>query len=245
MLLVVACGAGTPATAPCTGGRTMLDGVCVSQPVADYVACVRAQGARLDEDRSRKLSAEVGYAAARAAAVTEVGDKLQKQYAAADANVLEIIRTCGTMRASEDDVCGRSGSALVSCGYENEPGWLSKCQASPGYRACLASHAGDCVGLSACGFDEVSRLHCGGASLGRGAAGCQATGDCTHKCGGDARCNCACFAATARAATLGVGIVGQCFELHCAACGTPGGAGCDQCFREHCQKAWDGVCRGR
>jgi len=242
--MLVACGAGNSMTIQCSGDRTPLDGVCVSPQVADYVACVRAQGARLGEDRSEKLSAEAGYAGTRAALATEASERLQKEYSTSDSNTLEIIRACAAMRGPDEDVCAKSGSTLVACGYENEPGWLAKCQASPDYRACLGSHAGDCNGLSMCGFAEVSRQYCGGAAMARGSGSCEATGNCTRGCGGDGNCKCSCFAAMAPSAVQPVGMVGQCYVLHCSSCGTEGGAACDQCFRDHCQSTFDRVCRG-
>jgi hypothetical protein len=84
----------------CGAGRTLLDGVCVSEPVADYVACVRAQGAKLGSDTSKKLSADASFAGVHAGTDMEAKDKLEKQYATSDANTLEIIRQCGAMRAS-------------------------------------------------------------------------------------------------------------------------------------------------
>jgi hypothetical protein len=241
---LLACGAGNSATIQCSADRTPLDGVCVSLQVADYVACVRAQGARLGEDRSRKLSAEAGYAGTRAAVASDVGEKLQKEYSASDSNTLEIIHACGAMKGADEDVCGKSGSALVACGYENDPSWLAGCQASTTYRACLANHAGDCDALSACGFADMSRQFCAGASMGKGSASCEATGSCTHGCGNDVACKCSCFASMSPSAADRVGKVGQCFNLHCASCGSEGTGGCDRCFVEHCQGTFDRVCRG-
>jgi hypothetical protein len=84
----------------CGAGRTLLDGVCVSEPVADYVACVRAQGAKLGSDTSKKLSADASFAGVHAGTDLEAKDTLEKQYATSDANTLEIIRQCGALRAT-------------------------------------------------------------------------------------------------------------------------------------------------
>lgn len=75
-----------------------MDGICVSDSVADYVSCVRAQGAKLDADTSKRLSADAGYAGAKGSVAADVSDKLQKQYAASDTNVLEVIRGCNAMQ---------------------------------------------------------------------------------------------------------------------------------------------------
>jgi len=62
--------------------------------VADYVACVRAQGAQLGGTKSEQISAEAGYLGARAAGASEVRESLEKRYSASDAAMLEIIRGC-------------------------------------------------------------------------------------------------------------------------------------------------------
>jgi len=101
-VMLVGCGggAGQPldqASVTCPTGRTLLDGVCVNPAVADYVACVRAQGAQLGNARSTRLSADVGAVGVRAGAAHEVSDSLEKTYAASDSNVGEIIRTCNRL----------------------------------------------------------------------------------------------------------------------------------------------------
>lgn len=80
----------------CPPARTLLDGVCVSETVADYVACVRAQGATLDGGRAEKLSADVGGYGVRAAGASEVSEQLEKKYSASDQAVLEIVRACSS-----------------------------------------------------------------------------------------------------------------------------------------------------
>ena len=68
----------------------------MSEGVADYVACVRAQGAHLGQDRGQKLSASAAYEGTKAEVASDVRDALEKTYSASDANTLEVIRTCGT-----------------------------------------------------------------------------------------------------------------------------------------------------
>ncbi|HVY48087.1 MAG TPA: hypothetical protein VHB21_19500 [Minicystis sp.] len=75
----------------------MLDGVCVKEAIADYVACVRAQGAQLGEDKGKHLSVEAGQFGVKASAVADLKDTLQRKYAVSDANTLEIIKTCGAV----------------------------------------------------------------------------------------------------------------------------------------------------
>jgi hypothetical protein len=93
-LAVLGCGSSTP---ECRAGRTHVDGVCVNERVADYVACVRAQGAHLDEEKRRKLDVEAAYAGARASVVSDARDSLEKKYSASDAAVMEIVKQCSTM----------------------------------------------------------------------------------------------------------------------------------------------------
>jgi hypothetical protein len=97
----------------CPANRTELDGVCVSESVADYVSCVRAQGAQLNQSDANKLSAEAGYAGTRASMATEVSASLEKKYAASDANTLEIIRACTSIHASTS-----------AAPEPSEPGWV-------------------------------------------------------------------------------------------------------------------------
>src|SRR6188508_3105371 len=92
----LACGGGSGenlnrTSVTCPEGRTFLDGVCVAEAVADYVACVRAQGAQLGGDRSEKLSAEASYLGARAAGASELSERLEKKYSASDQAMLAII----------------------------------------------------------------------------------------------------------------------------------------------------------
>jgi hypothetical protein len=98
LLLVstVVLGACASATTPsCPQGQSQLDGTCVNQPVADYVSCVRARGASIDHERADKLSAEAGYAGARAATAAEANEKLERKFGAtSDDNETQILRDC-------------------------------------------------------------------------------------------------------------------------------------------------------
>lgn len=89
------CGGALTARPPACGpGRTELDGVCVSEKIADYVSCVRAQGAQLGQDRSKKLAAEAGYLGVKAAAASDVSDKLEKKYSVSSEAELQIVQAC-------------------------------------------------------------------------------------------------------------------------------------------------------
>jgi hypothetical protein len=90
----------------CGAGRTLLDGVCVSENVADYVGCVRAQGASLGTDQSRTLSAEAGYAGMKAGVASDVKDTLEKKYAVSDVATVEVIKTCSRMAEKASGVPG-------------------------------------------------------------------------------------------------------------------------------------------
>lgn len=93
---VVACGGGLAGVrTDCPAGQTTLDGTCVSQPIADYVGCIRAMGATVASNSAKELSAKAGMAGVTAATQADVQDKLEKSYAKmSDANSLEIIHDC-------------------------------------------------------------------------------------------------------------------------------------------------------
>lgn len=78
----------------CNDSRTLLDGVCVREIIADYVSCVRAQGATLNSSKRSSLSAEVGYLGIKASGVSELSDGLEKKYSASDNATMEIIQRC-------------------------------------------------------------------------------------------------------------------------------------------------------
>jgi hypothetical protein len=88
-------GALPPSAAPCGPQATRLDGVCVSQRIADYVACVRARAASLGEDKSASLKAAAGVAGVGASGAWEARDTLDKKYyKTSDANETQIIHDC-------------------------------------------------------------------------------------------------------------------------------------------------------
>ena len=93
--VTAACGASNATTTvTCGAGRTVLDGVCVREQVADYVACVRAQGAQLGSAQSERLAADVRGFGVKAGAAREVSEQLQKKYTVSDAATISIIETC-------------------------------------------------------------------------------------------------------------------------------------------------------
>ena len=98
----------------CPEGRTFLDGVCVAEAVADYVACVRAQGAQLGGDRSEKLSAEASALGARAGGAAEVSERLEKKYSASDQAMLAIIQACNDTTGAN---AGRRASGKSLMGH--------------------------------------------------------------------------------------------------------------------------------
>lgn len=80
----------------CPEKRTLLDGVCVSEAIADYVACVRAQGATLGAARSQQLSADVEAYGIKAGGTADLSETLERKYSVSDAAMLEIVRRCNT-----------------------------------------------------------------------------------------------------------------------------------------------------
>jgi hypothetical protein len=92
----LACGAVAPAVRlECPVGQTSLDETCVSQSIADYVACIRATGATVASNTNKSLSAAAGLAGVTASTQADVMDKLERRYSSvSDANALEIIHNC-------------------------------------------------------------------------------------------------------------------------------------------------------
>lgn len=98
MILVTGCGGAQGGS--CGAGRTLVDGVCVREDVADYVACVRSQGARLDQRSATRLTADAEYLVAQGKVTSDVSDSLLRTYATSDENIREIIRACRDLTAA-------------------------------------------------------------------------------------------------------------------------------------------------
>jgi hypothetical protein len=123
-LFLLGCGGfGTGLNHPsvsCPEGRTLLDGVCVSESVADYVACVRAQGAQLGGAKQQQISADVGTVGVKASAAAQVSENLEKKYAASDATMLEIVKSCNASAGSH-----ATGAPVAPSGGGSSPGpWI-------------------------------------------------------------------------------------------------------------------------
>ena len=241
------CAAKSPADA-CPKGSARVDGVCASEEVADYVACVRAQSARaarLGEERSRALSREAGAAGARAKAAAEVRERLERSYAA-EAGALDVIRACDDRRGppGKRAACIEAGKLGAACGFEADPAWASRCDAGP-VVGCLMMRGPTCENIAFCGFEEATRATCGAPATPAGTAGCVATLACYSACKGDAACECRCTAAMAPSSALAVGLVSQCYEAACRGCEARGRGECGLCFRQRCQAKVEAVCEGR
>jgi hypothetical protein len=114
--ILLGCGSAAPTIRPdCPVGETTLDGTCVSQPIADYVACIRATGATVATNSARQLSAAAGVAGVTANTQAEVQDKLEKSYAkVSDANAQEIIRDCRSKTARSDEPAPRHSESSAT-----------------------------------------------------------------------------------------------------------------------------------
>jgi hypothetical protein len=93
----------------------LLDGVCVNESVADYVACVRAQGAQLGASKSQEISATAGTLGIKAGGAAEVKESLERKYTASDAATLEIVRACGSSAAMSVGAALRPSTFQHSC----------------------------------------------------------------------------------------------------------------------------------
>jgi hypothetical protein len=134
-------------TVTCASGRTFLDGVCVSESVADYVACVRAQGAQIGGSTAQKLSADVGTFGVRAGAASEISESLERKYGASEAVMLEIVRRCDTKAVATTPAPAAGATTPATATEQDNWRWCSKCQslfwAGTGASACPAGGAHD------------------------------------------------------------------------------------------------------
>ena len=85
----------------CRGSHTMLDGTCVTQEVANYVSCVRSHGTELGTEKSKNVSAEIGFLGSSVSGAKEVSDKLNRKYSASDKVMMEIIKRCDLIAGIE------------------------------------------------------------------------------------------------------------------------------------------------
>lgn len=238
------CAAKSPAD-PCPRGSARLDGVCASEQVADYVACVRAQAQRLGAERSSRLSREAGAAGAQANAAAEVRGRLERQHAA-DASALDVLRACDDLRGppGKRAACIEAGKLGAACGFEGDPTWAQRCDAGP-VVGCLMTRGPTCENIALCGFEEATRRACGAPATPAGTAGCEATLACYRGCKGDAACECRCTSAMAASSALAVGTVEQCYEAACRGCADKGRGECGLCFQQRCQRKYEAMCGGR
>lgn len=138
LISVGACGGGAANQSKCGANRTEVDGVCVSNQVADYVACIRSQGAQLGSDRSSKLSADASFAGAHAGGASEAKETLEKKYAAtSDENTKEILRTCAAA------MHGQATAAPAATGNGDGNASKSPPETSGGSMTAVSSNGGD------------------------------------------------------------------------------------------------------
>lgn len=246
--LVTGCAAKSPRAEECAKGRVRLDGACVSPEVADYVACVRAQAAKLAPDVAAKLSREAGEAASAATGARlpgEVSARLEQRYAA-EPGPVEVLQACADLRGppGERAACMEAGKLGEGCGFLPDAEWASRCPAGP-IVGCLMMRGPTCESIALCGFEGATRKMCGSPSTPSGTTGCSATLDCYAACKGDLPCECRCTGAMAPTAALGVGLVSQCYERKCKGCEADGRGECARCFRRACQGTFDAHCKGR
>jgi len=79
---------------PCREGLTRLDGTCVSQEIANYVSCVRAQASQFGSEKNRMLAAEVGTIGTHASGASDFSDKIYRSFGTSDKVTIMIIKHC-------------------------------------------------------------------------------------------------------------------------------------------------------
>jgi hypothetical protein len=83
-----------PRTTICDSGKTLLDGVCVSQSIADYASCVRSQRVELNLENNSILNGKVTYWGIGVEGAREYSEKLKKTYSSTDNVMYKIIEQC-------------------------------------------------------------------------------------------------------------------------------------------------------
>ncbi len=86
----------------CPSGRTLLDGVCVREDVADYVGCVKAMSVAWGVEKSKLRSTEVGYIGMKAPGGMEVREKLRSNYSSSNNEMGVIIKQCNNIAFALD-----------------------------------------------------------------------------------------------------------------------------------------------
>jgi hypothetical protein len=79
---------------PCGKGLTRLDGTCVSQEIANYVSCVRAQASQFGSEKNRILAAEVGTIGTQASGASDFSDRIYRSFGTSDKVIMVIIKHC-------------------------------------------------------------------------------------------------------------------------------------------------------
>jgi hypothetical protein len=235
-----------PASPSCPAGRGMLDGACAVEEVADYVACVRAQAAKLERTPGTKsLGSDASEAARGATSAVQVLEKLERQRTESDESIRSILRACADFRKPPGKIaaCIEGGKLGVGCGFEPDPRWGSRCDVGP-VVSCLFNIGPTCEGVAQCAVEGATRTSCGEPLAPSGTVGCMATLDCYRACRGEKACECGCTSAMAPASVVAVAMVAQCYEVKCAGCGAKARGDCAMCFRTSCQKKLDELCKG-
>lgn len=165
---LIACPNPPVSTPSCASGTTNVDGVCVSQPIADYVACVRSHGASVTSVVEAKGSSAGGAGIWGLSTKAELRDQLEKSYAQlSDSNALEVLRRCDVQTRLQTfqgpDKTADGGSLLWSPWVE-VVGWhpLDAGTGSPiGDGGELIGPSPGAPGVSSCGaISPGIVLHC-------------------------------------------------------------------------------------
>lgn len=85
----------------CEKGRTIVDGVCVKNEVADYISCVRARGGVLEKNQIEELSVGVSYILSANIGYSE-NKHHKSEFPDSENNISTIIRECGKISRKAD-----------------------------------------------------------------------------------------------------------------------------------------------
>lgn len=94
----------------CQEGATMVDGICASQNVANFVTCLRARGVEINNDNKRGIFTEVDYIV-KAKMNLEINRSISKIYTESPQISKDILRACEVLMLVKE---------IKSSGQENQ-----------------------------------------------------------------------------------------------------------------------------
>lgn len=101
-LFISGCASSVSSKKNCDNGQAELDGVCVSQHVADYVACVRSPNSTYDMEVVNTTGGEIGRLAISVKGVSEFKEEIKKKYHSTEDIASKIVEGCYSLIGIEE-----------------------------------------------------------------------------------------------------------------------------------------------